>query len=85
MYAVFKFDEQNMYRAQDAIKIYQRKSAAEKYADKLNETDQQAHTFRGYVVRSVVAAKREDWFGAVNKVCGHWDRRGTRNELVLLV
>ena len=49
--AVYPFDPSNMYPASSALRVYQRRRAAEAYADKLNEKPFPPEAPRGYVVR----------------------------------
>jgi hypothetical protein len=51
-YGVFVYNEDNKYPKESALRLYKVQSAAEKYADKLNELPGREH--RGYVVRSIV-------------------------------
>jgi|JI10StandDraft_1071094.scaffolds.fasta_scaffold979016_2 hypothetical protein len=42
-WGVFPWEAANMYRAESAVKIYKRESAAEAYADKRNSEDPSAN------------------------------------------
>lgn len=53
LYGVFPFDPTNRYPEGTAVKTYQRRHAAEKFCDRLNDSDTDGKPDRGYVTRTI--------------------------------
>lgn len=57
-YGVFRWDGDNRYRRENAVKVYKYSAHAEKFADKLNT--ERPGDDRGYVVRSLLVDRAPD-------------------------